>query len=105
MHSDDDWHDVALVRRSLAGDGGARETLRRRYQRGLHTVACLMLGDAEAAREATRMALVRTQRTIHTRDPDDSFFHLAHRLLVECGAGCTPHGSGSASVRWHGRRA
>jgi RNA polymerase sigma-70 factor (ECF subfamily) len=95
VHTCDDWHDVALVRRSQAGDGRALESLMRRYQRVLYSVALRMLGDAETAREVTCAALVRTRRSIPARDPNDGFFHIAHRLLVETclsklGNGATP---------------
>jgi RNA polymerase sigma-70 factor (ECF subfamily) len=83
MHSFDDLHDVKLVSRSQAGDLAALELLVRRYQRVLYTVAIRMLGRPREAREATRVALVRTHALLAMRDPDYGFFHAAHRLLVD----------------------
>jgi RNA polymerase sigma-70 factor (ECF subfamily) len=82
MYILEDLQDATLVTRVHAGDMGAFEVLIHRYQRVMYTVALGMLGRADEAREATRVAFVRTYAHLSMRPADDGFFSSMHRRLA-----------------------
>jgi RNA polymerase sigma-70 factor, ECF subfamily len=80
-----DADDLVLVRRCREGDTAAFEPIVERYQRVLFTVALRMLGDYDAASDATQNALVNAYRKLHTFDSERRFFSWIYRILVnEC---------------------
>ncbi len=80
-----DADDVALVRRCLAGETAAFETLVERYQRVMYTVALRMLGNPDDARDATQAALLRSYERLASFDEHYRFFSWIYRILVnEC---------------------
>ena len=80
-----DAEDAALVRRCLAGETAAFETLVERYQRVMYTVALRMLGNPDDARDATQAALLRGFERLGSFDEQYRFFSWIYRILVnEC---------------------
>lgn len=82
MYILEDTQDATLVSRVHAGNMVAFEVLIHRYERVMYTVALGMLGRADEAREATRVAFVRTYAHMSTQRTDDGFFSSMHRLLA-----------------------
>jgi RNA polymerase sigma factor (sigma-70 family) len=81
----EDAHDAPLVERARAGEAAAFERLIKRRQYGLYIVALGMLGQADAARELTCVALLRACLGLSSLDPASGFFSAGHRLLmVQC---------------------
>lgn len=77
--------DVLCVARCLRGDSAAFESIVRRYQKVLFSVARRMLGDHEDAMDATQNAFIRAYEGLHTYDPDRRFFSWIYRIAVnEC---------------------
>jgi RNA polymerase sigma-70 factor (ECF subfamily) len=77
--------DGAAVKRCLAGDSAAFETIVARYQQLLFTVALRMLGDEEDARDAAQNAFVKVFEKLATYDSKQRFFSWMYRILVnEC---------------------
>lgn len=77
--------DAALVRRCLDGDAAAFETLVRRYQHVVYTIALRMLGDYEDARDATQNAFIKLYEKLDRYDPAYRFFSWMYRIAVnEC---------------------
>ena len=80
-----DADDAALVKRSLAGEATAFETLVSRHQRALYTVACRMLGNREDAADALQGALIKAYEHLASFDPRHRFFSWIYRIVVnEC---------------------
>ena len=77
--------DAAAVRRCLAGDQAAFETLVARYEQVLFNVAFRMLGDYEEARDAAQSTFVKVYEKLGTYDPERRFFSWMYRILMnEC---------------------
>ena len=77
--------DSAAVKRCLAGDSAAFETIVARYQQVLFTVALRMLGDEEDARDAAQNTFVKVFEKLATYDARHRFFSWMYRILVnEC---------------------
>jgi RNA polymerase sigma-70 factor (ECF subfamily) len=77
--------DAALVRRSVAGDTEAFETLVVRYQRVVFTVALRMLGDREDARDAAQNTFIKVFEKLDAYRSEHRFFSWMYRILVnEC---------------------
>jgi RNA polymerase sigma-70 factor, ECF subfamily len=64
--SRDGREDVRLVRRCRQGDAGAFETLVRKYQDPVYSIAYRMVGDREEARDLAQETLVRAFEGIET---------------------------------------
>lgn len=80
-----DADDAELVKRSLAGDATAFESLIGRHQRGLYTVACRMLGNREDAADALQGALIKAFEHLDGFDSRHRFFSWIYRIVVnEC---------------------
>jgi RNA polymerase sigma-70 factor (ECF subfamily) len=80
-----DEEDNALVGRCLGGDTGAFESIVKRYQRVLFTVAFRTLGDRDEASDATQDAFVKAFQHLATFDRTRRFFSWIYRILVnEC---------------------
>ena len=79
-------HDDAVwVARCLKGDTGAFETLVRRYQQVLFTVALRLTGNVEDARDVAQNAFVRAFLRLETYDPSRKFFSWLYRIAVNEG--------------------
>lgn len=65
--------DAALVRRTLAGDRGAFDTLLRRYLRPALAVAWEFTGTRDDAEDVVQDAFLRTLRSLGRFDPDRPF--------------------------------
>ena len=74
--------DAAWVARCLTGDRAAFETLVRRYQQVLFTVALKLTGNEEDARDVTQNAFVRAYLKLDTYDPSRKFFSWLYRIAV-----------------------
>ena len=77
--------DAVWVARCLKGDSTAFETLVRRYQQVLFTVALRLTGDVEDARDVTQTAFVRAYLKLDTYDPSRKFFSWLYRIAVNEG--------------------
>ena len=85
MYFHQNTDDAAIVRRCLAGETEAFETLVEEYQRLAFTVALRMLGDYEDARDATQSTFVKAFEKLHSYDPSRRFFSWIYRILMnEC---------------------
>ena len=85
VYLDQSMDDAAAVRRCLAGDQAAFETLVARYERVLFNVAFRMLGDYEEARDAAQSTFVKVYEKLGTYDPERRFFSWMYRILMnEC---------------------
>lgn len=85
MYLPQDEDDAALVRQTLSGDAAAFETLVRRHQRPLYTVASRMLGNREDAADALQGALIKAYQHLDSFDPRHRFFSWIYRIVVnEC---------------------
>jgi RNA polymerase sigma-70 factor (ECF subfamily) len=77
--------DLVSVARCLRGDSAAFESIVRRYERVLFSVARRMLGNYEDALDATQNAFVRAYEGLDTYDPNRRFFSWIYRIAVnEC---------------------
>lgn len=74
--------DLVWVARCLKGDSAAFETLVRRYQHVLFTVALKLTGDEEDARDVTQNAFVRAFLKLDSFDPSRKFFSWLYRIAV-----------------------
>ncbi len=74
--------DAVWVARCLQGDASAFETLVRRYQRVLFTVAVRLTGNVEDARDVTQNTLIRAYERLETYDPARRFFSWIYRIAV-----------------------
>lgn len=77
--------DAVWVARCLKGDSSAFETLVRRYQRVLFTVALRLTANYEDARDVTQNAFVRAYERLDTYDPTRRFFSWIYRIAVNEG--------------------
>ena len=86
MHLPAASHDEAhLVARCVNGDAAAFEPLVERYHRPLFAAATRLLGDREAARDATQVAFLKGYQSLATYDPAQRFFSWIYRILMnEC---------------------
>ena len=85
MYLPKDADDAAIVRRVLAGNTAAFETLVDRHQRALYTVACRMLGSRDRASDAVQAGLVKAFEHLASFDPRYRFFSWIYRIVVnEC---------------------
>lgn len=85
VYLDQSVDDAAAVRRCLAGDQAAFETLVARYEQVLFNVAFRMLGDYEEARDAAQSTFVKVYEKLGTYDPERRFFSWMYRILMnEC---------------------
>ena len=67
------------------GDQAGFEGLVERYQRALFTVSLRMLGDYDAASDATQNAFIKAYQSLETFDSSRRFFSWIYRILVnEC---------------------
>ena len=77
--------DTTLVARALAGDEQAFEALVERHQRRLYAVAQRVLGDHDAADEATQRSFVRAFERLRSFRGEASFSTWLQRILMnEC---------------------
>ena len=77
--------DLVCVTRCLRGDSAAFESIVRRYERVLFSVARRMLWNYEDALDATQNAFVRAYEGLDTYDPNRRFFSWIYRIAVnEC---------------------
>lgn len=74
--------DGVWVARCLNGDTAAFETLVRRYQRVLYTVAIRLTGNPEDARDVTQNTFIRAYERLETYDPARRFFSWIYRIAV-----------------------
>jgi RNA polymerase sigma-70 factor (ECF subfamily) len=74
--------DAVWVARCLRGDAAAFETLVRRYQRVLYTVAVRLTGNAEDAQDVTQNTFIRAYERLETYDPARRFFSWIYRIAV-----------------------
>jgi RNA polymerase sigma-70 factor (ECF subfamily) len=74
--------DAVWVARCLKGDSAAFETLVRRYQQVLFTVALKLTGSEEDARDVTQNAFVRAFLKLDSFDPSRKFFSWLYRIAV-----------------------
>ena len=82
MYLMQDDEDARLVARCRAGDMSAFETLVRRYERVLFTVALRMLGNRDEAADATQETFVRVYERLETYDATRRFFPWMYRILM-----------------------
>jgi RNA polymerase sigma-70 factor (ECF subfamily) len=74
-----------LIGRCLAGDRSAFEPLVERYHAPLFRVAVRMLGDREAARDATQTAFLKGYTSLASYDRKRRFFSWIYRIVCnEC---------------------
>lgn len=71
-----------LIARSVAGDAEAFEPLVARYYGPLFRVAVRLLGDREAARDATQTAFLKAYQALATCEPGRRFFSWIYRILL-----------------------
>jgi RNA polymerase sigma-70 factor, ECF subfamily len=77
--------DVVCVARCLRGDSAAFESIVRRYERVLFSVARRMLGNYEDALDATQNAFIKAYEGLDGYDPNRRFFSWIYRIAVnEC---------------------
>jgi len=77
--------DAELVRRTLAGETVAFESLIHRHQRPLFTVAFRMLGNREDAADALQSSLVKAYEHLARFDARHKFFSWMYRIVInEC---------------------
>ena len=74
--------DGVWVARCLGGDAAAFETLVRRYQRVLFTVAVRLTGNTEDAQDVTQNTFIRAYERLETYDPARRFFSWIYRIAV-----------------------
>lgn len=74
--------DGELVRRVRSGEVSAFETLVRRYERRVYSLAMRYTGDREDARDLTQEAFVRAFRALRSFRGDASFSTWLHRIAV-----------------------
>ena len=80
-----DAEDHAAIRRCRAGDPAAFESIVRRYQRVLYTVALRILGNRDDANDAAQGAFVKAYEKLASFDEKRRFFSWIYRILVnEC---------------------
>ena len=80
-----DADDLVLVARCRQGDKAGFDGLVERYQRTLFTVSLRMLGDYDAASDATQNAFIKAYQSLETFDTSRRFFSWIYRILVnEC---------------------
>ena len=80
-----DADDQASIRQCLDGDSAAFESIVRRYQKVLFTVALRMLGDRDDASDAAQNAFIKAYEKLRTFDRNRRFFSWLYRILVnEC---------------------
>ena len=86
MHLPAASHDEPqLVSRCVNGDAAAFEPLVARYHRPLFAAAVRLLGEREAARDATQVAFLKAYEALGTFDPAQRFFSWIYRILMnEC---------------------
>lgn len=71
-----------LIDRCLAGDAAAFEPLVERYHAPLFRAAARLLGDREAARDATQTAFLKAYGALGSYDPGLRFFSWIYRILL-----------------------
>jgi RNA polymerase sigma-70 factor (ECF subfamily) len=77
--------DNELVARCLAGQSAAFEPIVARYQRPLFNLAVRMLGNYDAAVDATQNAFIKAYQHLDTFDSTKRFFSWIYRILKnEC---------------------
>jgi RNA polymerase sigma-70 factor (ECF subfamily) len=78
--SRDGREDVRLVKRCREGDAGAFETLVRKYQDPVYSIAYRMVGDREEARDLAQETFVRAFEGIETFNTRMSFRSWLYRI-------------------------
>jgi RNA polymerase sigma-70 factor (ECF subfamily) len=71
-----------LIERCLEGEADAFAPLVERYHTPLFRAATRLLGDREAARDATQTAFVKAYGALGSYDPDFRFFSWIYRILL-----------------------
>lgn len=74
--------DAIWVARCLQGDPGAFETLVRRYQGILYTVAFRLTANREDAKDVAQNTFVRAYEHLDSYDPNRKFFSWIYRIAV-----------------------
>lgn len=77
----DSEEDLVLVQRCLAGDSSAFEPLVERYHRPLFNLAARLLGNRDAALDATQTAFVKAYEHLATFDQGQRFFSWIYQIL------------------------
>lgn len=74
--------DLDLVRRCQEGDHQAYRTLVERYEGRIYNLACSIIGDREAARDAAQTAFIRAFQALPGFRADAGFYTWLYRIAV-----------------------
>lgn len=74
--------DLALVRRCQEGKLGAFQELVERYEGRIYTLACSIVGDREAARDAAQEAFIRAYQALPDFRMESGFYTWLYRIAV-----------------------
>ena len=74
--------DLEWVRRCQKGDLQAFQKLVERYERRIYTLACSIVGDPEAARDAAQEAFIRAYRGLAGFRTKSGFYTWLYRIAV-----------------------
>lgn len=74
--------DLDLVRRCQEGDHQAYRALVERYEGRIYNLACSIVGDREAARDAVQTAFIRAYQALPRFRADAGFYTWLYRIAV-----------------------
>jgi RNA polymerase sigma-70 factor (ECF subfamily) len=74
--------DLDLVRRCQKGDHRAYRALVERYEGRIYNLACSIIGDREAARDAAQTAFIRAYQALPGFRADAGFYTWLYRIAV-----------------------
>jgi len=74
--------DHELIRQCQEGDMSAFRTLVERYETRIYTLACSIVGDREAARDAAQEAFVRAYSSLSAFRGQSGFYTWLYRIAV-----------------------
>ncbi len=74
--------DLDLVRRCQEGDHQAYRVLVERYEGRIYNLACSIVGDREAARDAAQTAFIRAYQALPGFRADAGFYTWIYRIAV-----------------------
>ena len=74
--------DLVLVRRCQEGDHHAYRALVERYEGRIYNLACSIVGDREAARDAAQTAFIRAYQALPGFRADAGFYTWLYRIAV-----------------------
>lgn len=74
--------DAILVAKCLGGDNVAFETIVRRYEKPIYSLALRMAKDPEDAQDITQTVFVKAYEKLDTYNPAHQFFSWMYRIAV-----------------------